>query len=77
MRDVSVEFTTTMTKVESLEQEVQKLSHEELAAFRDWFNEYDWAAWDRQIERDSAAGKLDEFAQEALAELARGETRDI
>ena len=66
-----------MTRVEVLEREVEKLSPEELAAFRDWFLEHDWQAWDRQIERDSAEGRLDRFAAEALAELGRGETREI
>ena len=66
-----------MTKVEILEKEVQRLSHEELAAFRNWFHEYDWQVWDQQIERDSAEGKLDRFAAEALAEFERGETREI
>jgi len=45
-----------MTKVEALEREVQKLTPEELAAFRGWFVEHDWQAWDRQIERDAAEG---------------------
>ena len=66
-----------MTKLEALEREVEKLSVEELAAFRDWFLEHDWQAWDQQIERDSAEGRLDRFATEALAELERGETREI
>lgn len=66
-----------MTKVEALQREVQKLTLDELAAFRDWFAEYDWQAWDRQIERDSAGGKLDKLAAEALAEFERGETREI
>jgi hypothetical protein len=66
-----------MTKIEALEREVEKLSREELASFRDWFVEYDWQAWDRQIERDSAEGRLDKFAAEALAEFERGETREI
>lgn len=66
-----------MTKVEALEREVEKLSPDELAAFRNWFLEHDWQAWDRQIERDSAEGRLDRFAAEALAEFERGETRDI
>jgi hypothetical protein len=66
-----------MTRLESLEREVEKLSHEELAAFRDWFAEYDWQVWDRQLERDVAAGKLDRLAEEALAEHRRGETREI
>ncbi len=66
-----------MTKVEALEREVEKLSPEELAAFRDWFVEYDWQAWDRQIEQDVAAGRLDKLGAEALAELERGETKEL
>ena len=66
-----------MTKVEQLEKEVQTLTPEELAAFRNWFAEYDWLAWDRQLEADVAAGKLDKFAAEALAEFERGETTEL
>jgi hypothetical protein len=66
-----------MTKVEALEREVEKLSPEEFAAFRGWFVEHDWQAWDRQIERDAADGRLDRFAAEALTEFGRGETREI
>jgi hypothetical protein len=66
-----------MTKVESLEKEVEKLTREELAAFRDWFIEHDWQAWDRQLEEDVVAGKLDKIAAEALAEFERGETREL
>ena len=66
-----------MTKVETLEREVQDLSPEELAAFRSWFTEYDWQVWDRQLEADVAAGKLDRLAAEALAEHERGETTQL
>ena len=66
-----------MTKLESLEKEVARLTPEELAAFRAWFAEYDWEMWDRQIEQDVAAGRLDKLAEEALAEHARGETREL
>jgi len=66
-----------MTRVESLEREVKKLSPEELAAFRAWFIEHDWQAWDRQLEEDVLAGRLDRFGAEALAELERGETKEL
>lgn len=66
-----------MTKVESLEREVANLTPDELAAFRVWFVEYDWQAWDRQLEEDVAAGRLDKLAEEALAEHARGETTEL
>jgi len=66
-----------MTKVEALENDVQSLTAEELAAFRSWFAEYDWQVWDRQFEADSVSGKLDALAAEALAELKRGETTEL
>lgn len=66
-----------MTKVEQLEMEVQSLAPDELTAFRAWFAEYDWQIWDRELERDVAAGKLDAFAAEALAEYERGETTKL
>lgn len=43
-----------MSKVESLEQEIRKLSPQELAELRGWILEYDAELWDRQIERDTA-----------------------
>jgi hypothetical protein len=66
-----------MTKVESIEHEVESLSPEELSAFRAWFVERDWQAWDRELERDVSEGRLDKFAAEALAELERGETTEL
>jgi hypothetical protein len=66
-----------MTKLESLEKEVAALSPEELAEFRVWFVEHDWQVWDRELEEDVAAGRLDLLAEEALAEHARGETTEL
>jgi len=66
-----------MTKIEALEREIQKLTREELAAFREWFVEYDWQAWERELEQDVAAGKLDKLSAEALEELKHGKTKEI
>ena len=66
-----------MTRVEQLEQEIEKLRPEEFAQLRDWLLEKDWAAWDRQLEEDVAAGRLDKLAEEALAEHVRGETTEL
>jgi hypothetical protein len=66
-----------MSKVEKIEQDVQALSPEELAEFRVWFLEYDWAAWDRQLERDVRAGKLDDLAEKALRDHAAGKTKPL
>ena len=66
-----------MTKTEAIEREVETLTREELASFREWFLEYDAEAWDREFEEDAATGKLDRFAAEALAEFKRGETKEL
>lgn len=66
-----------MTRLEAIEQDVQKLTAEEFAAFRAWLAEYDWQLWDRELERDVAAGKLDAVGAEALEELERGETTEF
>ena len=63
-----------MSKVERIEQDVQALSPDELAQFRAWFLEYDWATWDRQLERDVQCGRLDALAEKALRDHAAGKT---
>lgn len=66
-----------MGKIESVEREIEKFSADELAAFRSWFAEFDALAWDEQFERDAASGRLDKFADEALAELRAGKCKDL
>jgi hypothetical protein len=66
-----------MTKVEKIEQDVCELNHDELLAFRKWFREYDSDEWDRQIEEDVRAGKLDKLAEEALAAHRAGKSKEL
>ena len=66
-----------MSNVEKIEQEVQALSPEELAQFRVWFLEYDWEAWDRQVEHDARTGRLDALADKALHDHAAGKTTPL
>ncbi len=56
---------------------MQALSPEELAQFRAWFLEFDWAAWDRRIEHDVRAGKLEGLAQKAVRNHATGKTKPL
>jgi hypothetical protein len=64
-----------MRKVEEVEGQIQKLSREEFAEFRDWVLEQDWSAWDAQIEADAKAGKLEKLVSEARAEYKSGRAR--
>lgn len=65
-----------MGRVESIESQIQELSPEELEALRDWFAKFDAEAWDRQLEADVKAAKLDALAERALGDhLARRSTK--
>jgi hypothetical protein len=66
-----------MGKVENIERQIEALSPEELAQFRAWFLEFDWAAWDRQLEADIQAGKLDRLVQEARRDHAADKTTPL
>jgi hypothetical protein len=66
-----------MTTAEEIEKAVEQLTPGELARFRAWFERFDAAQFDAAIERDAQAGKLDAFAEEALAEHRAGRSREL
>jgi hypothetical protein len=66
-----------MGKVEHIQRQVESLTPEEQASFRLWYISFDADEWDRQIERDVAAGKLDALAERALEEHRQGKTRPL
>ena len=65
-----------MSSVSEIEAAVERLTPVELDAFRTWFAEFDATAWDRQMEEDVAAGRLDALADEALEDLRAGRCTD-
>lgn len=66
-----------MSSIQEIEQAIRQLSSEDLAAFRSWFIEFDASFWDKQLENDVAAGRLDKLADEALLDLREGHCTDL
>ncbi len=66
-----------MTQIEALQAEIENLSSEDFAQLREWIAERDWQNWDQQIERDSAAGKLDFLWEEAQTAKRQGKLREL
>jgi hypothetical protein len=66
-----------MTQIESIQAEIESLSSEDFARLAAWIAERDWQNWDRQIERDSAVGKLDFLRDEVEAAKQQGKLRDL
>ena len=66
-----------MGAVEKLELPIKSLSPEELAQFREWFADFDAQIWDRQIQSDTAAGKLDRLIDESMADHRNNKSRPL
>lgn len=66
-----------MSKADELKTEIERLSPEEFAELVRWLSEKDWERWDKQIEADSAAGKLDFLVHEVLEEKAKGTLKNL
>jgi hypothetical protein len=60
-----------------LEAAVAQLPADDLTAFARWFEEYLADAWDRRIEADIRAGRLDEAGRRADAEFEAGRCRPL
>ncbi len=58
--------------LQELESAVTSLPKPELETFARWFEEFMADAWDRRIEADIQAGKLDEAGRQADADFEAG-----
>jgi len=67
----------TMTTLEDIEKAVTELPADQLAKFRAWFEEFEAAHFDQRIERDAKAGRLDQLAEQALADFRAGRAREL
>jgi len=66
-----------MLTLEELEMAVNNLTQEEFGRFRRWFLDRDWEKWDREIEEDAEAGRLDFLVDEAAKARNGRKLRDL
>jgi len=67
----------TSVSLRELETAVTNLPASELATFTRWFEEYLAEAWDRRIEEDIQAGRLEEAGRRADAEFEAGRCKPL
>ncbi len=65
-----------MSTVEEIEHAAEQLAPSDFDRLAAWISTRYHAIWTAQMERDSAAGKLDFLFEEAEAERAAGQLRD-
>jgi len=66
-----------MANVDDIKAAIEALPEPDFAILRHWFSEKDWEKWDRELESDSQAGRLDFLVQEALDERKQGSLREL
>ncbi|MGO8731435.1 MAG: hypothetical protein ACLQVM_01425 [Terriglobia bacterium] len=66
-----------MSKIDELKADIDRLPSEEVSELFRWLSEKEWESWDREIEADSQAGRLDFLAREAHAEKAKGTLKEM
>lgn len=66
-----------MSTLEQIETAILNLSTDEFKQLKQWFLELDYQQWEQQLEQDVAAGKLEELANEAIAEFESGHCQEI
>ncbi|MGD0500095.1 MAG: hypothetical protein ABSC23_16860 [Bryobacteraceae bacterium] len=64
-----------MDRVEEIETAITNLPREDYRRLVDWFRTREQTRWDKQMDQDSAAGKLDFLFSEAESETEQGLTR--
>ena len=66
-----------MSTVQEIETAVQKLKPQEIHEVADWLQELREELWDKQIEANARAGKLDKLMEEAREDYRAGRTKPL
>jgi hypothetical protein len=66
-----------MSRIDKLKAEIEYLPGEELTGIYRWLSEKDWERWDKEIEADSQAGRVDFLMREAGDEKTKGTLKDL
>lgn len=66
-----------MSTVQEIETAIQKLKPQELHEVADWLQELREELWDKQIDADAKAGRLDKLAEKALEDYRAGRTKPL
>ena len=66
-----------MPNIAKIQEDILALSKTDYQQLRQWFNELEWDEWDRQIEEDSNAGKLDFLIAEAHEAEEKGTLKKL
>ncbi|MEX2015445.1 MAG: hypothetical protein WD873_02330 [Candidatus Hydrogenedentales bacterium] len=65
------------SSVDDIKNAIKELAISDVSALLQWLDDYQEAMWDKQLEEDVAAGRLDKVGAEALEEDHAGKTQPL
>jgi len=66
-----------MSTVQEIEAAIAQLEPKDVHAVADWLQEYREELWDKQIEADAKAGRLDKLMEEAKQDYLAGRCKPL
>ena len=66
-----------MTTVKEIEKAIAELPPQKLSVLRAWFEKFDAAIWDKQIEADAKAGKFEAIAAKVRESYKKGKCKEL
>jgi hypothetical protein len=66
-----------MNTVQEIESAIQKLKPQEIHTVADWLQDYRERLWDREIQADAEAGRLDKLMEEARQDFLAGRCKPL
>ncbi len=66
-----------MSTVQEIETAIQKLKPQEIHEVADWLQEFREELWDKQIDADAKAGRLDKLMEEAKQDYLAGRCKPL
>jgi hypothetical protein len=77
MAAIAVDGILVMKTLEDIAKAIAELPLDELKQFRAWFEQFETTHFDKMIEQDVNAGKLDQLAEQALADFQACPAREL
>jgi len=65
------------SRIQAAEKLIRELSPEELSQFARWFADFQDRLWERQIAKDSKAGRLDPLIEKARKDFEAGLAKEL
>ena len=66
-----------MDRLAEIKAAIERLPASDVRQLHEWIADLCWEEWDREIEEDAKAGRLDKLVEQAMADLHSGKCKPL